>query len=144
MIGFIQLYPELSSAIERLVNRYVNTNVEEVSDDLPREMAERNEVVRKTDKYEQALAVKDQMLWAMLKDKENWDKIMDEEKSMNKEYATEMAEWLTLTNNMSEEINTLREEHGREREAWREERDKMGREIEVLREKMSLLGGAFN
>ncbi|GMH76032.1 hypothetical protein TrRE_jg9923 [Triparma retinervis] len=93
MIGFIQIYPELSSAIERTVNRYVNTRVEEVSDDLPREMAERNEVVRKTDKYEQALAVKDQMLWAMLKDKENWDSLMDDEKEMNREYAGEMGEW---------------------------------------------------
>jgi hypothetical protein len=49
-IGFIQIYPELCGAIERLVNRKATVKVEEVSDDLPREMAERNEVVRKTDK----------------------------------------------------------------------------------------------
>lgn len=140
MIGFIQIYPELSSAIERTVNRYVNTRVEEVSDDLPREMAERNEVVRKTDKYEQALAVKDQMLWAMLKDKDNWDKLMEDEKEMNREYAGEMGEWLSLTNSMSEELNRVREEHNRERERWEDERELMKAEIEELRAKQSLLG----
>ncbi|GMH88671.1 hypothetical protein TrVE_jg3282 [Triparma verrucosa] len=141
MIGFIQIYPELSSAIERLVSRHVHTKVEEVSDDLPREMAERNEVVRKVDKYEQALAVKDQMLWAMLKDKESWDEKMEGEKDMNKEYAQEMGEWLTLTNDMSEEINRLREDHGKERERLEQENEKLMRELDSMKEKVSILSG---
>jgi len=50
MIGFIQIYPELSSAIDRLVARQINVTIDLVSDDLPREMAERNEVLRKCDR----------------------------------------------------------------------------------------------
>ena len=141
MIGFIQIYPELTSAIERLTSKHIHTKVEEVSDDLPREMAERNEVVRKVDKYEQALAVKDQMLWAMLKDKESWDEKIESEKDMNKEYAQEMSEWLTLTNDMSEEINRLREERDKDRETLEAENDKLRRELESMKEKFSILSG---
>jgi hypothetical protein len=144
MIGFIQIYPELSNAIERLVNRHINVKVEEVSDDLPREMMERNEVVRKTDKYEQALAVKDQMLWNMLKDKEEWDEKINEEREVNKEYATEMSEWLTLTNNMSEEINRIRDTHSVEMDRMKAENDKLRREVESMKEKLSILGGSGN
>jgi len=140
MIGFIQIYPELTSAIERVVSRHLHAKVEEVSDDLPREMAERNEVVRKVDKYEQALAVKDQMLWAMLKDKESWDEKMDSEKDMNKEYAQEMSEWLTLTNDMSEEINRLRDERDKDREALEAENEKLRKELETLRGRYSIMG----
>ena len=104
-------------------------------------MAERNEVVRKVDKYEQALAVKDQMLWAMLKDKESWDEKMEGEKDMNKEYAQEMGEWLTLTNDMSEEINRLREDHGKERERLEQENEKLRRELDSMKEKVSILSG---
>ncbi len=133
MVGFIQLYPELSSAVERVSNRYINGRVEEIGDDLPREMAERNEVVRKCDKYEQALAVKDQMIWNMLKDKETWEAKVQEERDMNKEYAAEMSEWLALTNSMSEEINRLRDEQGAERDRLEAESNKLRREIEALR-----------
>ena len=104
-------------------------------------MAERNEVVRKVDKYEQALAVKDQMLWAMLKDKESWDEKMEGEKDMNKEYAQEMGEWLTLTNDMSEEINRLREDHGKERERLESENEMLRRELDSMKEKVSILSG---
>ena len=133
MVGFIQLYPELSSAIERVSNRYVNGSVSEVGDDLPREMAERNEVVRKCDKYEQALSVKDQMIWNMLKDKEKWEEKLQEERDMNKEYAQEMSEWLALTNSMSEEINRLREDSSGERERMEAENNRLRRELEALR-----------
>ena len=111
MVGFIQLYPELSSAIDRLVARPINVKIDLVSDDLPREMSERNEVVRRCDRYEQALAVKDQMLWQMLKEKEGWDEKLNKEQEMNKEYANEMSEWLALTNSMSEEINRIRDDN---------------------------------
>ena len=143
MIGFIQIYPELSSAIDRLVCRHVNVKVEEVSDDLPREMTERNEVVRKTDKYEQALAVKDQMLWNMLKDKEEWEDKIEEERTINREYATEMSEWLGLTNNMSEEINRIREVHDGEMGKVVDENERLRRELDSMKSKMSVLGGGF-
>ena len=139
MIGFVQVYPELSSAIDRVAGRYVNSNVGEVSDDLPRECAERNEVVRKCDKYEQALAVKDQMLWNLLKDKEGWDEKLEEERAINKEYTAEMAEWLTLTNNMSVEINRLRDEHSQEKELIERENAKLRKELDAVKERMSVL-----
>ena len=139
MVGFIQLYPELSSAIDRLVARQINVNVDLVSDDLPREMAERNEVVRKCDRYEQALAVKDQMLWNMLKEKESWDEKIAKEREINKEYANEMSEWLALTNNMSEEINRIRDEHVEDKRALLEDNENLRSELAQLKSRMSLV-----
>jgi DNA repair ATPase RecN len=80
------------------------------------------------------------MLWNMLKDKEEWDERMSEERDVNREYATEMSEWLTLTNNMSEEINRLRDSHEQEMGKVRGENERLRRELEAMKDKVSLLG----
>jgi len=110
-----------------------------VSDDLPREMSERNEVVRRCDRYEQALAVKDQMLWQMLKEKEGWDEKLNKEQEMNKEYANEMSEWLALTNSMSEEINRIRDDNVADKSNLVEENANLRQELANLRARMSLV-----
>jgi len=90
-------------------------------------------------RYEQALAVKDQMLWNMLKEKEGWDEKVEKEREINKEYASEMSEWLALTNNMSEEINRIRDEHVDDKRKLVEENEALKQELDSLRSRMSLL-----
>lgn len=60
-------------------------------------------------RYEQALSIKDQMLWSVLQDKQILHQTNKAEESLRKDYTVEIVEWINLTNRMADEITRLKE-----------------------------------
>jgi hypothetical protein len=67
MIELIQQYADLSTTVDKLASKPVSIQVEFPTDDFPRETAQRLEVIGRCERYSHALAVKDQMLWTVIK-----------------------------------------------------------------------------
>lgn len=60
-------------------------------------------------RYEKALALKDQMVWNLMQDSKNLEGKVEAESALSAEYASEIAEWVALTQRMSGDIVQLRE-----------------------------------
>mmetsp|Transcript_16039 Transcript_16039/g.24186 ORF Transcript_16039/g.24186 Transcript_16039/m.24186 type:complete len:457 (+) Transcript_16039:62-1432(+) len=127
MVELIQQYADISSAIDRAASKPVTVQVDFPTDDFPKEISDRLEVVARCDKYAHALAVKDQMLWMALKDKEKSEEALEQEKKLSSEYANEIAEWAELAHSLKiqlkqseEEIEDCRMENSRLVELLRE------------------------
>ena len=61
MIELVQSYSDLCAAVDRISNRPVDTAIAVTPGDFQHETAERLEVLRRADRYERALAIKDQV-----------------------------------------------------------------------------------
>jgi hypothetical protein len=62
MVELIQSYSDLCAAVERVANKPQDTSINVIPHDFQHETAERLEVLRRTDRYEKALAIKDQVI----------------------------------------------------------------------------------
>jgi Mg2+ and Co2+ transporter CorA len=63
-------------------------------------------------RYEQALAVKDQMIWSLMQEGQRLDALNKAEEELRRDYTGEIVEWIELSNRMSEEIMRLKKEMG--------------------------------
>jgi hypothetical protein len=61
MVELIQSYSDLCAAVERVANKPQDISINVIPHDFQHETAERLEVLRRTDRYEKALAIKDQV-----------------------------------------------------------------------------------
>lgn len=61
MIELVQSYGDLCAAVERAASRPRDATVTVSATDFPQETAERLEVLRRADRYEKAIAIKDQV-----------------------------------------------------------------------------------
>jgi hypothetical protein len=61
MVELIQSYSDSCAAVERVANKPQDTSINVIPHDFQHETAERLEVLRRTDRYEKALAIKDQV-----------------------------------------------------------------------------------
>lgn len=163
MIELIQQYADLSTTVEKLATKVthfsyvccrnnstaycftkpnklpqpVSIQVDFPTDDFPRETAQRLEVIGRCERYSHALAVKDQMLWTVIKvsswtmygidrlcpsstasffcdsnqENERLQERLEEETTLCQEYASEMADWVEMTNSLGREVQRLREEN---------------------------------
>ncbi|CAM9501571.1 unnamed protein product [Hapterophycus canaliculatus] len=107
MVDLIQSYRELCNSIDRVANRPFDPTIGVEADDYPHETAERLEVLRRADQYEQALDVKDHMLWSAMQESERFKEKCLEERSLGQEFAEEAQEWVKLTGKLSDRVNTL-------------------------------------
>ncbi|CAM9207788.1 unnamed protein product [Scytosiphon promiscuus] len=107
MVELIQSYRELCNSIDRVANRPFDPNIGVRADDYPHETAERLEVLRRADQYEQALGVKDQMVWAAMQESELLKQKCQEERTLGQDFAEEAQEWVKLTGKLSDRVNAL-------------------------------------
>jgi hypothetical protein len=126
MVELIQQYGDLMNSIERLTNKQLMVQVEYPTDDFPKEISERLEMIARCDKYLYALSVKDHMLWLALNDKEKAEEAAQQEKALSLEYAEEMNQWAELANELKMQLK----EEKKQNENLRGENDKL---INLLR-----------
>lgn len=108
MIELIQQFSELANTIERLSSKSLVVQVDFPTSDFPKETAERLEIVAKADRYVHALAVKDQMLWVTLKEKEKAEQALAEEQQLNARYRADMAAWANMGQTLKETVDQLK------------------------------------
>ena len=113
MVELIQQFPELSSNIERLSTKPSTVQTDFPTDDFPKETAERLEILARCDRYVHAVAVKDHMLWSVMKEKERQDELLDEERRLSHEYAQEVAKWAEVSQKLAQQVGQLKQEKER-------------------------------
>ena len=111
MVELIQEYADLTASIEGLSSKLLAVKVDFSADDFPRETADRLDVIARCDKYVQALAVKDHMLWEVMQERDELRKSLHEEEELGKEYAEEVAKWAAITQGLSSQLYTLQDQH---------------------------------
>ncbi|CAN0056187.1 unnamed protein product [Ectocarpus sp. 4 AP-2014] len=107
MVELVQSYRELCNSIDRVASKPFDPSIDVQADDFPHETAERLEVLRRADRYEHALSVKDQMLWEAMQESQRLKEKCQEERSLGQEFAEEAQEWVTLTGKLSDRVNAL-------------------------------------
>lgn len=113
MVELIHQYSDLCARISSLSDKPVTVQVDFPTDDFPKETAERLEVISRCDKYMHALTVKDHMLWQALKDKEQAEELLSEERKLSYEYAQEVGNWAEVSQKLTKELLAQRDENER-------------------------------
>ncbi len=113
MVELIQQFPELAANIERLSTKPITVQTDFPTDDFPKETAERLEILSRCDRYVHAVAVKDHMLWSVMKEKERQDELLDDERKLSHEYAQEVAKWADVSQKLSLQVGELKHEKDR-------------------------------
>ncbi|CAM9137098.1 unnamed protein product [Ectocarpus fasciculatus] len=138
MVELVQSYRELCNSIDRVANKPFDPSIDVQADDFPHETAERLEVLRRADRYEHALSVKDQMLWEAMQESQRLEEKCQEERSLGHEFAEEAQEWVTLTGKLSDRVNALTVETERTAQLRKEnallarENQELARRLETL------------
>lgn len=88
----------------------MTVDTEFTADDFPKEIAERLEVISRCDKYLHAMNVKDQILWTALQEKKKIEEQLVEERRLSQEYATEVAQWAELCQNLTQQLHHAKED----------------------------------
>ena len=113
MLGLIQGYPDLVRGLERLASRALpglpTAEAGATLADFPRETKKRVYAMNREPRYEEALAVKDRMIWEVMQERIKAEKALAEEKTLCEEYSEEMGSWLEMTDRLGREVNVLRE-----------------------------------
>lgn len=110
MVELIQQFGELGATIDHLSSKALTVQVDYPTNDFPKETAERLEIVARCDKYVHALAVKDHMLWVALQEKEREEQLLAEEKRLSHQYATEVADWAEMAQEMAQQMAVMKRE----------------------------------
>lgn len=112
MLGLIQTFPEMERSLERSAARKLPREAapEEMADlaRFPRETKKRVDALALAAKHEEALAVKDRLLWEVIQGHKSLEKELAEERALCGEYSEEMAAWLELTDRLKFELVQLR------------------------------------
>ena len=110
MVELVQQFGDLYNTIEKLASKHIPIDGDVPSDDFPKEVAERLEVMSQCDKYLHAMNVKDQLLWNALQDKKKLEESIEAEKKHSHEMAFEVTEWAELSQNLTTQLHQSREE----------------------------------
>jgi len=116
-------YLEMCAEAERIANKPFKTSIDVRADDFDRETVDRANLATQVEAANEAAAVKDQMVWMLLREREEYrekEKLYAEEiNNISKESAKEIEEWVTLTDNFREKLNAakarIRELEGNDR-----------------------------
>ena len=111
MVELIQNFADLANQIERLSTKQINIQNEFATDDFPKEVNERLEIIAKCDSYLHAVKVKDQLLWKALQEKESLEEQIKHEKSLCAQYADEVSQWATMSQDCVQEMAKCKKEN---------------------------------
>lgn len=110
MLRLIHNYPDLLHNVERIAAR-LNPPLKSLdasSCEFTREVKNRMDCLSRESKYEEALAVKDRMLWEILQERKDLEEKLKDEQTLCHEYSNEMTSWVELTDKLSKEVAHLR------------------------------------
>jgi len=107
MVELIQEFSEISGTIDRISSKMVSVKVDFPTNDFPKEISERLEIINRCDRYSHALSVKDHMLWTTIQERERFIELLEEEKKMSQEYAQEVAKWAELSQTLTSTVKAL-------------------------------------
>ncbi len=110
MVELIQQYGDISSTIERLATKALTIQIDFPSTDFLKETSERLDKLQRFESCLQAMEVKDQMIWTILKEKEDLDMELDKEKELCFKYSQELTDWAKMAQNLLQQTNQLKQE----------------------------------
>ena len=96
-------YLEMCAEAERIANKNFKTTIDVQADDFDREVVERINLATQVEAAKEAAAVKDQMVWMLLQEREELKttekKYSEEVEKLSQESCKEIEEWVRLTDN---------------------------------------------
>jgi len=105
-------YLEMCAEAERIVNKPFKTSIDVRADDFDRETVDRANLASQVEAANEAAAVKDQMVWMLLREREEYKEkeklYADEINNISTESAKEIEEWVRLTDNFREKLNVAK------------------------------------
>jgi hypothetical protein len=107
MIELIQQFADICATIEKLSTKKISVQVDFPTDDFPKETSERLEIISRCDKYMHAVAVKDHMLWSVIKERDRQDELLEEERNLAQDYALEVASWAEMSQTLASQVQQL-------------------------------------
>lgn len=111
MVELIQQFHDLCNQIDKVSNKQLHIQVDFPTDDFPREISERLEVIARCDNYQHALQVKDHMLWTALQSQNHLEEALNEEKRLSHAYADEVTQWAEIVSTMSQELDQVKKDN---------------------------------
>jgi hypothetical protein len=113
MVEIIQEYPDLVASVNQLATKNIHVQDHFPVDDFPKETAERLEIISRCDRYTHALAVKDQLLWTAIQEKDKMSEALSEERNLTQGYAEEAKRWIEIAHHSKNECQRLAMENQR-------------------------------
>jgi hypothetical protein len=105
-------YLEMCAEAERIVSKPFKTSIDVRADDFDRETVDRANLASQVEAANEAAAVKDQMVWMLLREREEYKEkeklYADEINNISTESAKEIEEWVRLTDNFREKLNVAK------------------------------------
>ena len=105
-------YLEMCAEAERIANKPFKTSIDVRADDFDRETVDRANLANQVEDAHEAAAVKDQMVWMLLREREEYKEkeklYADEINNISAESAKEIEEWVRLTDNFREKLNAAK------------------------------------
>ena len=101
-------YLEMCAEAERIANKNFKTTIDVQADDFDREVVERINLATQVEAAKEAAAVKDQMVWMLLQEREQLkkteQKYSEEVEKLSQESSKEIEEWVRLTDSFREKL----------------------------------------
>ena len=117
MIGFLLKFKQLNNMIENILSKPINTNFEMNMNDLPKDVEQKQNLLKLYDQLESLSKYKDEIIWRLLT-----DKTKKKSEIMNNNYLNE--------DNKEENDNRINEETKIEIQKWAKLSDKYASELE--------------
>ena len=109
LLQFMRAYPGLCSEADRLVNKDWERETDDVSSELPNELKERMELIKKAKALEELNQNKNSVIEALVRERES---ATEDVASMSNASASELQEWMRLTDRLTNELRRYqRREH---------------------------------
>ena len=120
MINFLLKFKQLNNMIENILSKPINTHLEMNTDDLPKDVEQKQQMLKLYDQLENLSKYKDEIIWRLLTDKlskKNQEQNLNNINNMNNNY-------------LDENDNRINEETKIEIQKWAKLSDKYASELE--------------
>lgn len=111
IVQFIRRYPELVELADRLVTKPFKLSIDVPADDFERETVSRLQLVQESENLQQAIRVKDAMIWLLLQERQQLQDSVQEAvhhmSDLDRECRRELDHWTKLTDSLAMRLNQL-------------------------------------
>ena len=116
MIGFLLKFKQLNNMIENILSKPINTNFEMNMNDLPKDVEQKQNLLKLYDQLENLSKYKDEIIWRLLTDKTkkkseiinnnylNEDNKEENDNRINEETKIEIQKWAKLSDKYASEL----------------------------------------
>lgn len=112
MIGFLLKFKQLNNMLENSLSKPINSNIEVNMNDFPREVEEKQKMLKVYEQLEKLSKYKDEIIWRILMDKnqkilnkeENKNNYDENDYKINEETKIEIQKWAKLSDKYASEL----------------------------------------